>query len=329
MWKKLLVLLLPASMATAQNANLGTAGAQFLQIPVGAKAASMGGAYVATAGDASVVFWNVAGIAGVKGQSVFFSHTPWWATTRLNSAAYVLNLGDVGVIGASMTALSMDEMEVTTETRPDGTGELFDAQDLMIGVSYARALTDRFKAGITAKYIQQSIWNESASAIGFDIGTQYTLWFNSFTIGMSLTNFGGDLKLEGRDLDYKLDRNTSLPKDRLLPVQLQTEDYPLPLHFQIGVSMELIRSDPAVWHVAMDVAHPNDNYERVNIGTEVQLFRYLALRGGYRYNYDDEDLTLGFGVALPIGESKVSFDYGYGMYELLPDVQRFSVGIDF
>lgn len=317
------------SGSMAQNPNIGTSGAQFLQIGVGARASALGGAYVGMAHDASALFWNPSGIADVANQSIHFSHTPWWATVNLNSAAYAFTIEEVGSFGVALTSLSMDRMEVTTEYAPDGTGEYFDAQDLMLGITYARHLTDRFNVGLTVKYVQQRVWNETASGIAFDIGTQYKLWFNNFTVGMSLSNFGGDLRYDGRDLTYKLDIDASLPNNRLAPVALQTDDYPLPLHFQVGVAMDLLRSDNVGWIVAADVIHPNDNHERVNFGTEVSLFDRFFLRGGYRYNYDDEDLTAGVGVALPIEGANILFDYAWAKYKLLPNVHRLSVGLTF
>ncbi len=318
-----------AALAWAQNPNLGTSGAQFLQIGVGAKPAALGGAYVATANDALALFWNPAGIAGLENQSVHFSHTPWWTNVTLNSAAYALRMGAAGVLGASVTVLAMDEMEVTTELQPDGTGQTFDAQNLMIGLTYARPLTDRFNAGITVKYVQERIWNETASGIAFDAGTQYRTGFRHLTIGMSLTNFGGDLRFDGRDLSYKFDTDPNLPRNRLAPAKLETESYPLPLHFQVGVAMEVMRSGPLAWQLGLDVTHPNDNSERINLGTEVAVYDQVFLRGGYRYNYDDEDLTLGFGVALPFEQNKLTFDYAYSQYDLLPNVNRFSLSLNF
>ena len=58
-----------------QNPNLGTAGAQFLKIPVGARESAMAGAVIANTSDATSLFWNPAGITGVKTNDLGFSHT--------------------------------------------------------------------------------------------------------------------------------------------------------------------------------------------------------------------------------------------------------------
>ena len=199
----------------------------------------------------------------------------------------------------------------------------------MVAFSYARHLTDKFNVGLSVKYVQQRIWNETASGVAFDIGTQYHLWFNNFAIGMSLTNFGGDMRYDGRDLSYKYDLDQSLPKNRLAPTMLETEEYPLPLHFQVGVSMDAIRSENFVRRLALDVTHPNDNKERINLGTEVSAFEILFLRGGYRYNYDEEDFTLGLGIAVPYQGNSITFDYAWVKNNMLPNIHRFSVGLDF
>ena len=122
----------------AQNPNLGTSGAQFLQIPVGGKAAAMAGAYISNVNDASAIFWNPSGIVHVNSNDVFFAHTEWWASIQLNHAAFVHSTDEFGSFGVSMSVLSMDKMEVTTELEPEGTGQFFDAQDVMIGVSSAQ-----------------------------------------------------------------------------------------------------------------------------------------------------------------------------------------------
>jgi hypothetical protein len=331
--KNFLALVLVGTFCTVQlradNPNLGTAGAQFLKIPAGARAAGMSAAYVSNANDASSLFWNPAGIVNVRSTGFTFSHTSWWASIQINQAAFVQSFEDVGSIGVSITSLGMDKMEVTTEDMPEGTGQTFDAQDLMVGLSFARKLTESFSVGVSAKYVQQRIWNESASGVAFDIGTQYRIGFRDLTLGMSMTNFGGDLSYGGRDLAVKYDIDPRNPTERLVPATLAPDDYPLPLHFQVGLSISPYLSDEFSVLVAADVAHPNDNRERVNVGTEIDLFHRLFLRAGYRFGYDVEKATLGAGVSLPLGDVNITVDYAYGMYDLLPNISWLSLGITF
>jgi hypothetical protein len=325
----LILLALVSGIAQAQNPNLGTSGAQFLQIPVGARETAMGGAVVANVHNAAGLFWNPAGIVAVPSNDLFFAHTPYWATISLNHAALVHTFADIGSFGASVTMLTMDPMDVTTELQPNGTGEQFDAMDVMIGLSYARRLTEEFSVGVTAKYVRQRIWNESAGGVAFDVGTQFRLGVGDLTIGMSLTNFGGDMRYAGEDLKVKHDQSSQLAYNRLSPAELSTSDYPLPLNFQVGVSMTVLNTDLMSILLAADFNHPNDNDERVNVGADLKIAEYFSLRGGYRFGYDQESATVGAGVAVPLGDAKVMFDYAFAFQKYLPDVQRITVGCAF
>ncbi len=324
----ILFALLWAFTAFAQNPNLGTSGAQFLKIPVGARAASMGGAYVGACQDASSAFWNPAGIAKVKSHSAHFSHCKWLDTFDMNAAAYVYNAGSFGAVAASVTVLSVDKMEVTTEFSPNGTGRYFDAQDLAFGLSYGRNLTDRFRVGLTARYIQQRIWEETANGIAFDVGTQYQLAFRNLTIAMSMSNFGQDMRFNGADLSVKYDENTTFP-NRLVPTRLETESYALPLNFQFGIAMDLLTTRFAHAILAIDAVHPNDNQERIHFGTEVAFFDRLMLRGGYKLNQDEELYSMGCGFNAFISGILLSCDYSYSVFDILPNVNRVSFAINY
>ncbi|MCI0494638.1 PorV/PorQ family protein [candidate division KSB1 bacterium] len=324
----IIIFLLWGIQLFAQNPNLGTSGAQFLKIPISARAAGMGGAYVGICQDATSVFWNPAGIAGVKTHAVNFSHTRWFETFDVNAASYVYNAGGFGALAASVLMLGIDEMEVTNEFAPGGTGRFFDAQDLALGISYGRNLTDRFRVGLTARYIQQRIWNETANGVSFDVGTQYQLAFQNLTLAMSMTNFGPDMKFDGPDLNVTYDDDPNFP-NRLVPTRLETEYFSLPLNFEFGIAMDLFASQFTKAVIAIDAVHPNDNRERIHFGTEVSFYDRLFFRGGYKLNHDDEQYNFGCGITAFLSGVLLGFDYAYSVYDILPDVHRVSFGVNF
>jgi len=327
--KKIFLFCSILSIAAAQNPNLGASGAKFLNIPMGARAAAMGGAVISSTNDASSVFWNPSGIMGVTESSVHFSTVNLYSQYDLSAASIVHNFGDAGALAASYVSLAMKKTEITTELEPNGTGRFFDAQDIALGLTYARSLTLEFSVGITAKYVNQRIWNEVADGIAFDIGTQYKIDYNNLVIAMSMTTFGGDLQFDGEDLNITSLRNNNYPISRLAPGRLETSQYPLPLHFQVGVGMDIINDDFVKMRGEIDATHPNDYDERINIGTEINFVDRFFVRGGYRYNYDDENITAGAGFNFQLGNSIVRFDYAYANFELLPDLHRYSIEIDF
>jgi hypothetical protein len=327
--KKFLLFILLGSYALAQNPNLGTSGAQFLQIPVSARAAGLGGAVVGLTDDAASVFWNPAGLVKINSFQAHFSYMDWFNLFDFNAAVVAFNAGDAGVFAASMIVFDTGEMEITTEEQPNGTGRFFDAQDIAVGASYAKYLTDRFSVGLTIKYVYQRIWNEVADGFAFDVGTQYRLDFQNLTIAMSMSNFGGELSYDGPDLNIIHDKDKNFPLSRLTPAKLQTSGYPLPLSFQVGIGFDIYKQDFLKVRGGIDAIHPNDNKERLHFGTEFSFFDRLFLRGGYKYNYDDEKYTFGAGVNFPLSNAGVSFDYAYSVFDILPSVHRISLGLWF
>lgn len=329
MKKFLFVLTLVNTIILAQNPNLGTSGANFLQIPVGAKAAGMGSAVAGNIQDASSVFWNPAGLVKVNSAQAHFSYMNWFKLFDFSAASVAYNVDGYGVFALSMITFGTDGIEVTTEEKPNGTGRFYDAQDLALGLTFAKYLTDKFSFGITVKYVSQKIWNESAGGFAFDVGTQYQLDFQNLTIAMCMSNFGSDLRFDGPDLDIQYLKNDNYPLSRLTPARLQTDDYPLPLNFQVGIGFDIFQSDFVKVRGGIDAVHPNDNSERINFGTEFSFFDRLYLRGGYKYNYSDEDFTFGAGASVPFASTLIRFDYAYSVYDILPSVHRVSLDINF
>ena len=325
---QILLMLLLISGIQAQNANLGTAGAQFLKIPIGARSAALGGAVTGMSMEATALFWNPAGIINDHTHGLHVSHIPWMTFFDVNALAYTLNLKNQGAIGIYARTLGMEKMEITTEYEPGGTGEFFDSQDLELGVSYARKLIDQFSFGITAKYIKQRIWNEVASGIAFDFGTHYNIEFQNATIAMSLRNFGPDIKMDGPDLLVFYDGSEYFP-NRFIPSNKNTEAYPLPLIFQFGMGLDLIKAQFFHSRLALDVIHYNDNDEQVLLGLESTIAQRFILRGGYRFNQTEQQPSLGVGLHQRIEKIVIKLDYAFVMHEHLGDTRFLSLDIIF
>jgi hypothetical protein len=144
-----------------------------------------------------------------------------------------------------------------------------------------------------------------------------------------MTNFGADMKFDGPDLDFTYRKDDNYPLSRLVPSGLNTEEYPLPLHFQVGIGFDVFEFDFVKMKGAIDVSHPNDNKERAHFGTEFSFFDRFFVRAGYKYNYDDQDVAFGAGANVPLGSTAVYFDYAYSVYNILPSVHRISINLSF
>jgi hypothetical protein len=70
--------------------NVGTSAAAFLEIGIGARAQSMGGAFTAIVNDATALYWNPAGISRLPAISITANHSNWLADTKLQFFGVVI-----------------------------------------------------------------------------------------------------------------------------------------------------------------------------------------------------------------------------------------------
>ncbi|MCP5061801.1 MAG: PorV/PorQ family protein [Ignavibacteriae bacterium] len=312
----------------------GTTAAQFLKVSQGARAAGMGSAFVAIADDASSMFWNVAGIARQDNNSVVFDHTQWIAGLSYNFIAGSINLGNFGTIGMSFIGSNYGEMNVTTIDEPNGTGSVFTVSDVAVSFGWAINLTDNFSIGFNPKVIQQTIWNTSGTSFAIDMGILYDTPFEGVTIGMSITNLGTKLQLNGTSnvLLYDPDQETTGNNDRI-PGEFSTGEWSLPLTYVLGLSYDVINTDMHKLIVDVDAKHPNDNYESLNVGGEYIFNDLIALRAGYKNMFLDESeesFAVGAGFRQRIlGNVAFQINYAYQDFGILASVHKISVGIDF
>jgi len=312
------ILICGVSFLFAEFDKVGTTAAQFLKIGAGAKAFGMGGGFVALANDGSAHYWNPAGLTSFTGIGATFSHNVWALDITHEFVSLTIPANRVGVFGFSLSALKMDEKEVTTVREPDGTGLYYSVMDMAIGASYARQISDRLSYGMTLKYIRLAAYNELAQTFAVDIGSILRTNFYGMRIGMALSNFGGEIRYEGRDLIQKGDIDENIGGNYLTDVNLRTEPWPLPLMIRIGVGFDVLGQGEAMISsrgnrltFAIDAEHPNDSPEHVNVGTELALRELIFFRGGYRFNYDEENITFGVGLRLPFGSlGETIIDYG-------------------
>ena len=234
-------LLVAALSLNAQDVSkVGTTAAKFLSIPVGARAVGMGGAFAAVANDASAMYWNPAGIARLTQSEAIFSHSAWIADINFNYGGVVIPLGELGTFGVNFTSLSMSDMERTTEDQPDGTGETFSAGSFAVGVAYGKNLSDWFSIGANVKYINEHIWNSSATSIAVDLGTLFTTPFPGVKLGAGMVNIGQKMHINGDDLIVQKDISPINGNNPNVTANLQTDNFDLPLSLRLGVSYEPI-----------------------------------------------------------------------------------------
>lgn len=358
--KKVLALALILSFGAAgvslgNITKVGTAGAQFLKIGIGARALGMGEAFTAIANDATALYWNPAGIARMKRPEVVFNHTNWASDINQEFLGYSHPLGSSGTLGAQVTMITMGAMQMTqvddpttTEREDEGEGlPMFSCSDLSAGVTFARNFTDRFSVGISMKYVREAIWEATSNGIGLDVGTLYNTGWKSVRLGMSMANFGPDMKFGGRSLETLVQEETETGWG----LSYKSSPYPLPMRFKVGLACEPLNTKPHYMIVAADLSHPNDGSEKFSMGTEYTWNGMVSLRMGYKYDPDAmkkfslttaegvksfeankglNNLSMGAGIIYKLkGTMVAKVDYAYTNLGFLENAHRFTLGLGF
>jgi hypothetical protein len=323
-----------AAAGLRAQAKTGTYSAPFLGIGVGARAVAMGGTFAAVANDASALYWNPGGISRLENSQALISHANWLVNTDFNWAGVVLKVGSNNAIGFSITQLDYGDEEVTDEFNQEGTGARWSAQDLAVAASYARSMTDRFSIGGSFKLVQQKIWNETATGFAFDVGLVFVTQFNDMRLGMSISNFGSDLKFEGKDVLERIDIDPdNSGNNETLVSELKTDPWPVPLFFRVGLAYDLLRGSRTKVTLTADGLRPSDNTGVLNLGGEIGLYEVLFLRGGYKSLFREdsqEGLTFGAGLKYNTGAAGIiNIDIAYADFGLLDSVTVFSLGLAF
>ncbi len=292
------LLVLLAGAATA-----GTSGFAFLQIPAGARAVAMGGAFTSVSGDPMGLYWNPATLATVQEQTFTSTYTGYLMDMQAGFAGWVKPTSD-DAVGASINYFYGGSFIRTTMTEPTGTGEEFSTNGLAFSGTYARKLSPTLSLGATGRFVYSSIDTYSGNAFLVDAG----LWFqpSGISLGLVLRNAGLQTKA------------------------FYQENDPMPTEIAAGASTSLLNDKLLV---AADISYPFQGDFNAAVGVEYRPMDALALRAGGNLRDKNAADNAGGSIldALAFGAgtnwSMLSLDYAFKPFADLGNAHRVSLGI--
>lgn len=299
------VLLCAALLASPLHAqSAGKTGAQVLQFNAGARAGALSGAYTAALGDADVMFYNPAGIAGGRrGASVGLEK--FSSDVMFGSIAGYTQLNGFAV-GASIAYLDAGDIaEVVPDADFNGSLGTPTGARLSASESVARLSTalnaGAFRLGASVGLVSSAIAEVNEHAAFADVGAQYDV--ASITLSASLRNLGG--KLSGPSKD------------------------PLPAELRVGAAVPFgMSSGIGVTAFADVISRLNESSLAFAAGIEAGLIPHAPSDIGVvaRIGYDGESnglapLHFGAGVKL----RALSIDYAYQNLDFIGAVHRLGV----
>lgn len=286
-------------LANFLYAGAGTTGGVILKESLGARSLAMGDAFTAVAIGPETIYWNPAGLATMENPEASAMYFKEIADMGLTSIQYAQPLAGFGTAGIAIESFSAGTMDINYL---DGSAKSVKAQqDLIVNLAYGKAVAENFSAGINLKYLNSTLAEaESASSIAVDLGCLYKLpAANGLAIGLNVQNIGSGMKyIEETD--------------------------PLPLTVRVGAAFQTAVQNNMLT-ISGDLNKSQELSTRFNMGVEYLYNQVMALRAGYKFGYDIDSFTAGFGVKI----NRYSLDYAFAPKDDLGDNHRLSLGITF
>jgi len=179
----------------------------FQLVSISPKASAMGEAYFAVGEGAESIFYNPAGLAKWKINSMWYWITQQWiADINYIGGAASWNLQNFGVVGVSLLSVSYGTIYGTSLDPNAGSqlgyidnGTLSNVGAYSFGLSYAKAISEEFSIGGNIRIAGQNLGSNTfvdgtttkndASKLVFDAGVMYYTGYKGFRFGMAIRNF--------------------------------------------------------------------------------------------------------------------------------------------
>ena len=323
---KVAVLLIVISFITniySISDDAGTTGFNSLKIVYSARANAMGGAFTALDDDIDVVFFNPANLARYKNKreisSTFMNYFDGY---NGGSVVYQFKKSDNVNVAFFTQYLASDEITKTVELPSGGFTEAgtFTSSDLTLGATYSYYFNEALNLGVNAKYINESIDGNSASALAFDIGLLHRPENERVRVGATIRNIGTQLTYF-TDSEYKEN---------------------LPLTYAGGLSYRFdLKKNQAfdgfkpTMIIALDVSMPKGSDFTGAIGADIHVHKLLFFRLGYKSNADnwktggDYEGLAGLSTGLGFVKNNIKVDYSINSYGDLGLVNQISLKYQF
>lgn len=316
----MLSMLISCINVDAQFNKVGRTALQFLKIGMGARQAAQGEASIANHQDINSIFWNPAAITNIDNIQASFNYTSWISDLKVLSGGIGLRLGEIGVISFGVIQMDYGDLDEAITTSTSGgldtrTGLKFGGSDLALSFGFARNFTNKLSIGVNIKYIREELHTFSSNVWAFDVGSYYETGWKGIRLGMSAQNFSSQIRW-------------------MHTLNEEQQSFELPLLYRIGMSIDLWGgqdlffgglSDLHKLTFSFDAIHTNDFGERLNVGIEYWFLNKFSIRSGYRFNYDEGNLSFGVGLNQEVSGVLMQVDYAYVVYDYLESPHRISL----
>jgi len=270
-----------ASLASATLAADGDGGyaAPFLQVPLGARPTSMGGAYLGVSDDAAASMFNPAGLAGLLHREFGSSYRVMTLDRKMGQVSILLPVQGQATLGLHWTYAGSGSLP---ERDQDGAlvGRDFSQTTHQFSLLFAKRFEPWLGIGVNMSYLYSRLPEISANSIGFDFGA---MLFANELMDREKRDlfFAQDLKvgLVVRNISKQFRWNSEkyLVKYYVGGTGVEVTDK-VPIEAGLGSSARFLEKKLLI---AADALKTERQTVKARFGAEYQISNQFAVRSGY------------------------------------------------
>ena len=266
-------------------------GAEFLLLPVGARATALGQAATADGGSTEAIFWNPAGLAELTKSEFAVHHFNAFFGTG-DAAALAWHGARLGTIALAAYVIDYGDLDLTAREGGGVPIGRITPRNVALSLSYGTELGAGVDVGVTYKLVQFRVdcsgdCTDVPAATGTthaaDVGLRYRVAGLPLTVGISLRNVGFNLQVEN-----------------------SAQADPLPTRLAMGIAYEVLRPLSGREGESIDIRVLADVQSAVGhgafaplklLGVESGVGELIRLRAGYAFlDSDAKGPSLGLGL---------------------------------
>ncbi len=285
---------------------------QFLRFNESARAAALGGAFVAMPDDPAALFFNPASLWTVEEEMVTTTYLKHVLDIYSGLVSYSNRKENFGAYAASVTYTNYGSFP-NLDNQGRSTGGEFGANDISIAASYSNMLDSNLYYGVTAKFIFVGLQNFNSTALALDAGLLYQM-------PKIRTNIGASILHAGTQLSKFEDVRERLPLDVRIGANHRLRGLPLLLNFSFH-------------HLADETDNFFQRFENFSLGGEFSFGKSIQARIGYdngvrRATTESSSRKLaGLSAGVGIITNFANIDYSISSFGAPATLHRLSLGI--
>lgn len=303
----------------AENERIGTSALMELTVPVTPRTVALGSALTGgmdSAPGVEALISNPAAAMLNQSTNAMFSRMEYVADVGVNYFGLAQRFG-ANNIALTVTSWDYGDIPLQTEDDPNiDPSNTWSANSIVLGLTYARQLTDRIGAGVTVKGLSQSIDNMDSQGVALDAGMTYIVGESGLRFGVSLNNFGPQMGFTGIGLQEDLGEEG--PGGEFdVPGEVRDIQSELPSMLNFGAAYQRNLAGNLSATLLANFRSNSYDLNQYAAGLEFAFQELLYVRGGLDFTAEESDMrhwsmwNFGAGLNVPIGGSHVMIDYAY------------------